>query len=109
MGWRNSGRITNPIAGQILLDTGPLITGQYHFLVYGAANANAAFEFQWRNALNTATLGSQIFAVAGFGSTPPFEIPRDFYIQTTADNERFRIEMVNAVTGAVSVSMITNA
>lgn len=102
MAWLSSGRVTNPTANQVLIDTGQLVAGPKNFAVYAASTAAAAFELQWRDATDTTTTKSQIVAAGanGFTYSPP--LLRDVEV---AQNERFRVIQVANLTGSVSVSM----
>lgn len=105
MSWTASGRITNPTLDQVLVDTGPLVAGVYFFSVFAAATVASAFELQWRNAANAATLKSQIVAVPANTTIWGFEVANGLYIDVAA-SERIRIIQVAAVTGSVSVSLV---
>jgi len=104
MAWLSSGRITNPIADQVLVDTGQLPQGTMSFMLVGSATVASVFEIQLRNAANTATLKSQILAVPASSTAnipetpvnPPFAIATD---------ERLRVIQVTGITGSVSVSL----
>lgn len=102
MAWFSSGRITNPVLDQVLVDTGPIQGGSKNFQVYAASTGQAAFEIQWRDAANAITKKSQILAVPAFGYNMLFPLVREIEL---LDNERLRVVAVQAITGSVSVSL----
>ena len=103
MAWLSSGRILNPTLDLVLVDSGVITNpGPKNFQVFAASTVASAFEIQWRDAANTATLKSQIIAVPAFGSISFYGFLREIDM---AINERIRVIQVAAVTGSVSVSL----
>jgi len=102
MAWVNSGRVTNPALGQVLVDTGPLTGGVHNLAACGACTAAGAFEVQHRDVANTTTINSQIFAVpaSGFSVLPTMDC-------TVDQDDRLRIVAVGAIVGTASVSLWT--
>lgn len=92
--WFTQGVTVAPAAGTVLADTGALATGIYDLSVIVHQNeaAGANFEFQWRNAGNTANLVAQRLRNDAGGS------PLQFYLmlEIQTDNERFRVTNVAA-------------
>ena len=107
MAWLSSGRLTNPVLDQVLVDTGAMAAGSYFFDAFASASVASIFEVQLRDAANAATLKSQIIAVQATGTTWGFEIPSSTYLDV-AVNQRIRVIQVAAVTGQVSVSLVGN-
>lgn len=107
MAWLSSGRITNPTANQVLLDTLAVVGGSYFFRVQGSSTVASAWEVQWQDATNVTTLKSFIIAVGSMGTSESFEVPQNLTI-TMNPNERIRVIQVGAVTGSVSVSLVGN-
>ena len=107
MAWLSSGRLTNPLLDQVLVDTGAMSAGSYFFDAFAASSVASIFEVQLRDAANTATLKSQIIAVQATSSTWGFEIPSSTYLDV-AVNQRIRMIQVAPVTGQVSVSLVGN-
>ena len=101
MAWISSGRVINPVLDFVLLDTGALFTGSRTPQVIVSSTVASAFELQWRDSANAATLKSQILACPAFDTN-------DFVLWSGIEmalNERLRIVQVAAVTGSVSVSL----
>jgi hypothetical protein len=101
--WASSGRVVNPAADQVIIDSGALGAGNRALQIVVASSVTATFELQYRNAANDTTLKSQIFALPGAGT---FEINIPTGLDNVA-NERFRIITVGAITGTVSCSVFT--
>jgi len=104
--WISSGRVSDPITNQVLLDTGalPLGNGVLSFMFIGASTVASVFEIQLRDATNITTLKSQIVAVPASGTVAIPETPINPPF-TIATNERLRIIQVVGITGQVSVSL----
>lgn len=103
MSWAASGRLTNPTANAIVADTGPLSVGTRRLTIVLAASVTAICELQHRDAANALTLKSQIIVVPG-NVLVPLDIPCGL---DNALNERFRIELVQGITGLLSCSIFT--
>jgi hypothetical protein len=103
MPWANSGRVTNPTAAQIVLDSGALTLGTRRIVVVVSCSVDVATELQHRDAANATTLRSQVLSCKAF-DTVSIEIPQG--IDNLA-NERYRIENINAITGVLSVSVFS--
>ena len=63
MAWISSGRLTNPVADAILLDTAALGVGIRVPQAIVTSTVTAQFELQLRDAANAATLRSQMLSV----------------------------------------------
>lgn len=102
MPWLSSGIITNPTAGQVLLDSGPLSAGTREVQLILSSNAIAFCELQLRNAANNGTRKSQVITVpANQCMTIPFATGLD-----NEEGERYRVVSLTSVTGSVSISVI---
>lgn len=102
MAWIPGTRLSNPNAGAVLFDTGPLTADRSwspHVLV--CATVAAQVLFQRRNAANDATLQEQIFPVA---ANQPFSFAVNGQIDV-AEGERLRLVLNANITGAVQCSM----
>ena len=105
MPWLSSGRIQNPTADQVLVDTSTLPTTHRGFVVIAASTVATWFELQHRNAANDANVHSQILAVPAMGTNSVPETPPNAYF-FMEEGERLRIIQGAAVTaGWVSVSL----
>lgn len=101
--WFSGGRLTSPVAGTIIADTGPLGAGTQELQIMISATAVAQCELQLRNAANLATIKSQVISVP---ANDCVSIPFKTGISNGA-GERFRIELLNNVVGFMSASIIT--
>ncbi len=77
---------TNPGAGFILADTGPLPRGPYNLNVFISCQESNIFTFEYRNATNLADLWTQLVGAVNRQLTN-FQLR----IFLANDNERFRI------------------
>jgi hypothetical protein len=102
--WASSGRVTNPIANDVIVDSGAFAAdGTRRPLFVLASSVAGSFELQHRDAANAVTLKSQIITLSATG-TFKFDVPSG--IDTLA-GERLRLIMVAGVTGLVSCSVFT--
>ncbi|MBA7656143.1 hypothetical protein ES703_64057 [subsurface metagenome] len=102
--WYTGGVLTNPAANALEADTGELTAGYYDvtfFLWNGSANIEG-YNFEHRNAANTANLHLQVVSIPGndYLSTP---LLKNFGV---AENERFRILNRTAIVGVTQGSII---
>ena len=91
------GDINNPIAAQVICDTGALPVGWYDvFYCFSAAAAGGYYSlgFEHRNAANTSTLWIDMLITAAAGSAR-----NAFYNIYVANDERFRIESPGGFSG----------
>lgn len=93
------GVVSAPAVNTVLADTGPLPVGPYTILVNIYVEEVSVFEFQWRNAGNSADLVNQRLrvaesAVGGFITWP---------IRLTVENASERFRVINAQVGGVGV------
>lgn len=102
--WVASGAISNPTAGQVLVDSGPLPASARSATIIVSSTVAARFRFQWRSADNTTTVAEQYFFCPANGTIvlPPVLESQEFQMN---DNERLRIIIDQTITGAVSVSL----
>ena len=95
-----AGITTGPAAGTVLADTGPLPLGPYSVLIIFDSEETNNFEFQWRNAGNTANLVAQTFRTPTLGQGQGFAvIPIRLNIEN--NDERFRV--VNLLIGGAGL------
>ena len=96
--WSSNGTQTNPVAGQVLADTGPLgavTSGNFTVLIY--ADNTSTVEIEHRNALNTVTLDSQTVWLNGYQAVN--------ISVTLLLNERIRV-VSNGFTGITQASIL---
>lgn len=104
--WRaKSGDISsynnNPADGAVLVDTGQLVEGWYDFDVCLSCDVNHdRFSIEHRNAANTADTEVHLAMLCAH---IPFHLP--WKNQYYANNERLRVQLVNAVVGNVAASI----
>ena len=84
-----------PAAGTVLADTGQLPVGAYSVQVVMTASDGAEFEFQWRNAGNTANLWTQLLRLHITSGVAWANVELRLLIANA--NERFRL--LNAQAG----------
>jgi len=92
------GLVSAPVIDTVLADTGPLPEGPYTVQVMIYVEERAFFEFEWRNAGNTADLINQRITIHPAGGEV-FLWNTRFQVENA--NERFRI--LNVVAGGVGV------
>ncbi len=102
----NSGRTTNPMAGDVIVDSGAFPNSGTHRVDAWMANdaALSLFEVQWRNAANSATLATWGIII-GTGQATFNWGP---FILNMALNERIRIVSVAAITGNTNATVQFN-
>ncbi len=94
-----AGEQTAPAAGTVLADTGQLPVGQYSVQVFLGASEGNTFDFQWRDAPNTATLRNIRLHV-------PVEAFPLFLTRFTVENADERLRVLNV--GAGNVGQVYN-
>ncbi len=110
--WLSTGKITDPTAGQVLLEHGPYGSfGNVSFTIIASTTAaDLTLKVEHRNAANDSTLNSQYLYVAKgvTAFTPQFPANSAPHVQA---GERIRIVNENAITGSkdVSVSLFITA
>ncbi len=99
-----SGRTTNPMAGDVIADTGARGVGlnQVHWVVASDAALKSLFTVEWRNAANSATLTSWSFIIPPGGGSVPMFSPLTL---SMAASERVRIVTPAAIVGDVFASV----
>lgn len=104
MSWITGGEKTAPIAGTVLVDTGPMPAGPYYLQMAVSATVALGVRLEIRNAANTQTVISQLFGVPASGT---FEFKAGGEFVLPEDNARFRITTFNALsTGTAQASFI---
>lgn len=103
--WFSQGVVLNPTLGQLLADTGPLVTGTYRLEVCAGSTGAGAIRVQWRNATNDANVFEHVVPVPAGGPEYCF----DFDMITDTDNERLRVVAFGAITGSCQVSIMNKA
>jgi len=102
--WYTNGVQTNPGAGQVMADTGPIsIAGgqaTYQIRIVTSGTIMATFDFEHRNDANTTTLKSQQIRLLASGTQ---EV--GILVIEVAEGERFRVVMVNGIVGTVQASI----
>lgn len=99
-----SGVVTNPAAGAVLVDTGPLSAGSRSALVIVAATVATRFRYQWRDAANTNVVQEQYFIVPANGTVVlPTPVAGQEY--TMQEGERLRVIVDAGITGSASASL----
>ncbi len=73
-------------AGTLLADTGPLVIGAYTLFIYSTATEPLRADFQWRDALNAASLRTWELI-----SAIDENLTLQFRVNVENDNERFRV------------------
>lgn len=99
MGWATEGLKTNPSAGDILADTGPLAAGIASLTVIIWTDAGCNLNLVQRNALNTADVNSQSLQPNGSMFLAPIPI-------ITLLNQRLQITVDTGVNGHVQASLL---
>jgi len=92
----SAGVITNPAAGAVMADTGPLPVGSYTVQVLFSIGEAAIEDFEWRDAANAATLVSHSFRNGTALGTLEFSTR----LEVANANERFRV--INPNLGAAN-------
>ncbi len=105
MPWFTQGRITNPAAGAVLADTGPLIGGpNYQPQAIVSSTIAAQILIQRRNATNTANVSEQL-VVCPANST--FTLPLVVNMsETWQDDERVRLVINATINGTIQASLL---
>ena len=94
-----AGEQVAPAAGTVLADTGQLPVGAYTVLAVMTANETQSWDFEWRNAANSANLAAIRFKMV-IATTITQIFTSRFNILN--DNERFRV--INAGAGGVGIA-----
>lgn len=97
---------TNPTAGQVVIDTGPITTdGYYRWCVTAASTVAATLRVQHRDTTNTVTLHEQYLPVVS-GSEASLCIPSSDLAVLILTNERLRVVNTSLIAaGTVSTSI----
>lgn len=98
--WAGGQVTTNPLAGTVLADTGPLDVGHYDVALVLNGSSDFSINFQRRSAANDATLQT-----IGFLASAPITVllvPKRIRL---LKNERVRVTNVADLTFAVNVSI----
>lgn len=102
MAWFNGDSTVNPGAAQVLVDTGPLFTGEFDVVVAVNISVQAILSFELRDAANTTTLKSISLRVA----TANF---KDKYEAIGIGNgQRLRLTAGAGFTGTVEADMFVS-
>lgn len=100
--WYDSGLISAPTAGQVLVDTGQLPAGVYQFTIFASASVAAVLDVERRDSMDQNTISVQRMYVTAMTTAPDLDI-----IDQLADQERIHVKNVTLIaTGTVSVSII---
>ena len=98
-----AGLLTNPAAGVVLADTGPLPLGGYFLQVFmhvgggGAPQAHAS-DLEWRDAANAANLFSQRVNIA-------LEDNNIFAVRFNIENDNERFRVLNVAAPGVGITV----
>lgn len=102
MGWHSNGALTNPVAGDILADTGPLLVGISTISVLVDTTVAGYVELVHRNALNTTDLHTQPIWVDS-GNKSPLGAQMGM---TMLVNERFLLRALTSMLGTIKASIL---
>jgi len=102
MAWITSGVVTNPPAGTVLLDSGPLPAGAFTMPLLLVSSDGRMLRLEWRNAANGANKQSHIFIVSG---TQVFDLSSKTI--TVLANERVRLVTIGDTEGSVQATALT--
>ncbi len=102
-----SNTVANPLAGTVIVDTGPLpVDTYYNWCVYWSSTVNATLRIEHRNAANNATLHEYtVFNLANTSASPfcSTVVQPPYLLQ----NERIRVVNTSLIAlGNVSSSII---
>jgi hypothetical protein len=102
-GWWYVGTVlTNPTAGTVLIDSGPLYgqSNSYLIGVMGASTVNWAYDVQHRNAANDTNIHAQRRRPSA--GNEDWNSPNKILV---GSNERIRLVLLADVTGEIQVSL----
>ena len=98
--WYSQGTLTNPAAGTILADTGPLQTsGVYRVTCVATSSVAATVSVEHRDSGNANTLEAIGISVP-VGGTVSFDVP-----VRISSGERIRAVLSSAITGTITVTL----
>jgi hypothetical protein len=100
--WVAGGLTVNPLANDVIVDTGALSVGDYLFEFFIDSTVATRLIIEHRNAANGATLKSKEIPVAA-DSLVQIVLGNEFSL---VDNERVRAIMKSSITGTVQGSII---
>jgi hypothetical protein len=101
MSWITEGLVTNPAAGAVLADSGPLPAGEYGLpAVLVSSEVAVILVLQHRNAANNGNVRSHAIPVAAM---TPFYLPPPGN-ETFSGGERLRLVVLAAVVGRMQAS-----
>ena len=101
-----TGTVTNPGAGAVVVDTGALpADGNYKWCVWAAASVTAVLRIQHRDTSNATTLHEFYVPVSATTPAPVFCAPENMGPLLLQD-ERIRVINNSIVVGVVSASII---
>ena len=105
MAWSTKGVVTDPVAGDVLADTGAIGPGAVTCTVvaYIQANTASVFDMQHRDATNATTLYSQKIYIPYGAPSGAYTFPVVFGL-----NEHLRIVLDIDVIGDVQASILTS-
>jgi hypothetical protein len=102
MAWIAGATYLNPLAGTVLVDTGPLRAGYYKFQIVASANTGLEVLLQYRDATNTLTLKQKTLPITLSQSYVTLGV-----VQRYAPNERLRVvARADVTTGEVEVHIL---
>ena len=98
--WVSGSVFTNPLNGDVVVDTGALGAGEYLFAICGGGSVAYTYDAEHRNAANDANIDAQRrYCAAG---NEDFIFPCKL---TLAANQRLRVSLVGNITGALQLSI----
>lgn len=103
MPWQTQGRLTNPNAGAVVADTGPLPSGtSYSPQLVVSSTTTAQVLLQRRDAANAQTLTEQLIVCPANNT---INISVTGYLNELQDNERIRLVLNANMTGSIQGSL----
>lgn len=101
-----TGTVTNPGAGVVVADTGPLpADGNYRWCVWGAASVGAILRVQHRNAANDANL-HEFYMPVGSTQSPIQVCATADFAPLILQDERLRLVNNSLIVGTISASIL---
>lgn len=98
--WIDGALLTNPTAGQVLVDTGVLTVGWYLIAIAGSASVDVVYDFQHRDIANGANEAVQRRRFAA--GNEDFLFPSKIHVR---EGERIRAVLVTTITGELQLSI----
>lgn len=93
--FHTEGLQSNPVAGTLLADSGPLSEGSHTFEIIVQATVSTRIDFEWRDA-NDAVKHRQPFLIPAASASPPYKHPADISVYCAQD-DRFVLVVPDAV------------